>query len=391
MHFFAVLLGRKHQLPLIKAIKKMGFIPIVLDNDFSFLNKIKITDVIKEKVKNIFSKSEIIERLLRYRDGLLGFYTRSYGKAMEVVYDVMEEMGFVSNPVKAISHLQNKKISQTIFKKLKIPIPPTFSFRDILSEDFFIVKNKKLQGKIGVKLKKANFYNYLTNFYHIKEKFIQGKEYIAYFFVLDYQPYLLIVSRKKRLLDILGNGFLDLYHFAPINIPQDIIKKLYWISKKIIDFLEIRYGPLIFEFIRRGKEIFLLEAIPDFGGEYIADFVIPNIYSVDIFEIIVKYIAFLDNNVKFIERKKEGVYILTKYLYPKSNKILKLPKKQTLYSKYSKNIIFIDYFYKPYNKYKKIGANSDRIGCIIYKGNSYRELIELNKGLMYGEFLGEFL
>ena len=42
MHFFAVLLGRKHQLPLIKAIKKMGFIPIVLDNDFSFLDKKKL-------------------------------------------------------------------------------------------------------------------------------------------------------------------------------------------------------------------------------------------------------------------------------------------------------------------------------------------------------------
>ena len=107
---------------------------------------------------------------------------------------------------------------------------------------------------------------------YIIEEFVRGDEIIA----------LGIVNKKEfHLVDITDKEttpppfFVDLRHIAP-SVHEDLFPRIQHIGQKVAQAFFIDTSPLVMEFIvTKEKELYLIEAVPEFGGEFLTDVLVP--------------------------------------------------------------------------------------------------------------------
>ena len=69
--------------------------------------------------------------------------------------------------------------------------------------------------------------------------------------------------------------FVDLRHIAP-SVHEDLFPRIQHIGQKVAQAFFIDTSPLVMEFIvTKEKELYLIEAVPEFGGEFLTDVLVP--------------------------------------------------------------------------------------------------------------------
>ena len=106
----------------------------------------------------------------------------------------------------------------------------------------------------------------------IIEKFIQGEEIITAGIVHDGRFHLVEITDKRTSYP---PYFIDLMHIAPSKYSH-LSGRIEEIGQTVADAYGIRRSPLIMEFvINSDGDPFLIEAVPEFGGEFLPDVMIP--------------------------------------------------------------------------------------------------------------------
>lgn len=303
-HYFVSIGAGLNQLPLITEAKKSGFNTIAVDQDISAPG-FKIADIRIQE--SIYSFEEIERHLtgLMLIDGeIKGVLARSFGNAIKTAAYLNSKLKIPHIPFERTDDFINKLIMKNVFSTNGIKTPRLINFNSKKADDHdikvtpLIVKPVTGHAKDGVKtiiskkelkaeIKKPKYKSGEI----LIEEMVTGDEIIAAGIVAGGTYYLIEITDK-----ITGplSSFFDRIHSSPskyIDYSGEIKKT----GQKVAEAFGIITSPLIMEFIISStKEIFLIEAVPEFGGEYIADLLIPGKSRYNFFRQAVKSICRMD-------------------------------------------------------------------------------------------------
>ncbi|HOD15039.1 MAG TPA: ATP-grasp domain-containing protein [Spirochaetota bacterium] len=298
VNYFVSIGAGLNQIPLIREAKKLGLHVIGIDANSSAPGFYHCDLKIQESIENfdvIYKK--LLELLV---DGEIhGIMTKSYGTAIMTTSYLAEKFNIPFLPYVSSVGFINKRKMKSIFMEHDILtphlIPMTSRTRlDKISPGSYpiVVKPNIGHAKVNVSLacntaELQHFFTMHDRFADefILEKFIRGDEIITAGIVHDSLFHLVEITDKKTSYP---PYFIDLMHVSPSKYAH-LFKRIEEIGQTVAESYGIRRSPLIMEFvINEDGEPFLIEAVPEFGGEFLPDVLIPASAQYNILEEAIK-------------------------------------------------------------------------------------------------------
>lgn len=267
-----------NQIPLIKEARNMGFHVIGVDKNslapgFQYCD-LKIQESIDDYESIFLKLSEIM-----FDGTISAIMTKSYGNAIITTAYLCEKFAVPSLPFEESKKFLNKKITGKIYTKKGIQVPQAakINSKNLSRQLPIVAKPQKGHAKADVKLlsSKEELNKFLkshekNNF--IFEKFVFGDEIICAGLIEKGKYFHILMSDKKRTPHPF---FVDLMHSTPSKYCH-LTDKTVETGQMIAEAFNIQTSPLIMEFIVDADDrLHLLEAVPEFGGEFIPDILVP--------------------------------------------------------------------------------------------------------------------
>ena len=372
---FLVAIGSgQNQLPLIHEAKKLGFHIIGVDINSTAPGFLECDLKIQESIEN---HEDIYLRLTELiLDGKIkGIMTKSFGMAIRTVSYLNAFFKIPYMPVKSSECFLEKKKMKSIIKNAGIQTPDIIKISSKSGKIAnsllpVIIKPETGHAKNGVALisTQDEYRKYISGnsgINLIAEKYVKGDEIIAAGITHNKKFYLIEITDK---FTTSLPFFVDITHISPSK-HIDKWEQIQKIGQKVSDAFEIINSPIIIEFIiDENNEINLIEAVPEFGGEFIPEIMIKHSAGYNIFAESIKSITAEGFTPPVFKKRKK--FIVIKYITGTEGRLVSLnpeaPKriKQLLFSRIFKNIG--DEIRIPEN-------NHDRIGVVAVSAKTYIE------------------
>lgn len=327
--YFISIGGGENQLPLIEKALSKGFSVITVDKNnlapgFS-KSKIKIIESTSEyrKVLNALSHVPLTETII-------GVGCRSFANACYTASYIANKLNLPGPSSEVVRFLLNKKDYLLNFSKLGIPVPQSFTLNKE-STHFQLPKNiefpliaKPIFGNSKTGLYKItneddlnkfleNFKNHLDEF--IFQRYIPGQEVVVLGFVGDKEFSLVSCSDKWKTSYL---PYFDRVHILPTS-KENYIGEIDRIMNYLSKYLKLTFTPLLAEFLIDDRDnLYLLELAPEVGGEFLADYLIPEYYKIDYFDMLFDLLTEkkLPNPIYYkVDNKESAIF----YLVPEKN------------------------------------------------------------------------
>jgi biotin carboxylase len=280
----------ENQVPFIRAAMEKGFTVLAVDlkdnaPGFSF-SKYKIVESITE-YRKIFSHISS----LALAEPIIGIGCRSYGKAIESLSYLSEKLELPGNPLSIIKNFYDKSKIKKYLSENGINVPQQINPLTLLNKNInpeaipFPLIYKPIDGSSKKGIKIIENINDFKKVYKNKqniflEEFIDGKEFTVLGFVFKSKFYIVSVSDK-----ITTNypPYLEIAHVLPTRFPN-FIGEIKLIMQRIINLTGLSNGALVGEFKSNSRgDLYLMEVMPEIGGEFLADILIPKSYNYNYF------------------------------------------------------------------------------------------------------------
>ena len=363
-----------NQIPLISELKKCGYQVIGIDQNSSAPGLIACDIRIQE---SIYKYEDIYRKIQEFLlDGeIKGVLTRSFGAAVKSVAFINETLSIPYIHFQTIDNLIDKRKMKHVLTQNKILTPVMIMIKNPHQIKFFpcVVKPAKGHAKKGVR--------YIETYVDAKDYFEEyegsEKEFLAERYIVGDEIIAAGIASNGRftlveITDKIVSGlpfFVDIQHSSPSKHIHrwDEIESL---GQKIIDSFGITTSPLFFEIrIDADDKLFVIEVIPDFGGEYLAEYLIPSRSGFNFFK----------NSILAIDGKKISVPTKRKYKKAVIVQYITAPKNGILTSftplsgRIPKNIIYSALFRDVGSLVHSPETNHDRIGVVIASGKTLED------------------
>lgn len=368
-----------NQIPLIKEAKRSGFQVIAVDINASapgfYHCDLKIQESI-EDYESIYVK--LREMLI---DGKISaIMTKSYGNAIITTAYLCEKFGLPFLPLESSRKFLNKKITKKIYNESGILSPASVNLSQKskasgIKENLFplIVKPQTGHAKMDVSLIKNadeldRFMKHNSSLDFIFEQFITGDEIICAGLIHENRYHHILMSDKETAP---LPCFVDVMHTAPSKY-QHLVNSTIETGQKIAASFSIQTSPLIMEFVVDHEEnLYLLEAVPEFGGEFIPDIMIPAATGYNHLGHTLKAATFYDFKPPLKLPVNNAVAV--KYITGTSGTLTSC---NTDPVKSRDDIIFTRIFKHIGDKTSKPLTNHDRIGVVVASGKTVQQAVE---------------
>jgi biotin carboxylase len=301
--------------------------------------------------------------------------TKSYGNAIITSAFLCEKFKVPSLPFEESRKFLSKKTTRKIFieKGIRVPDSAKINSKKIADQFPIVAKPQKGHAKADVKLihNENEFKKFIKT--HEKnefifEKFIPGKEIICAGLIENRKYYHILMSDKKTTPH---PYFVDLIHTTPSKFIH-LTDKTIQIGQIIADTFNIQTSPMIMEFIvDENEELHLLEAVPEFGGEFIPDIMVPAATGYNHLAGAIK--AVTDESAKKPQKGTVPYPVVVKYITGE-NGILSSCSTDTV--KLMPDILFTRIFKTIGSRIKSPEMNHDRIGVIAARGKTIEHAME---------------
>jgi len=336
----------ENQVPFIKKAVEMGFQVIGVDirsnaPGFSYCRN-KIIESVTE-YRRIYSQIT----KLSLDEQLVGVGCRSYGKAVLTSAYLSEKFKLPGNPLSVLKSFYDKEKMKSYLFQNGINVPKQYNPNDILAERklksiTFPIIYKPVDGNSKKGIKIISSVDDLKNIPKSKSKvfledFIDGPEFTVLGLVSKSKFHLVSVSDK---ITTKFPPYLEIAHVLP-SMYSNYLGEINLNMQRIINITGLMMGPVVAEFKANSKgELFLMEIMPEIGGEYLAEQLIPRYYKYDYFLDYINIIT--SNNIKFNRKnRKSNLLSVMHFIVPPQGKYI---YKKTKYSIEKSNII--PFFYK---------------------------------------------
>ncbi|MCX7678251.1 MAG: ATP-grasp domain-containing protein [Spirochaetes bacterium] len=367
-----------NQIPLIQEAKRLGFRTIGVDQNHTAPGFLSCDIRIIESIENY---NEIYVKLKEFAliGDICGILSKSYGSAIKSAAFLADQFNCPLLPFRRVDDFLYKDRMKNIFRKNKIPSPRFFiiperkKFRFPSTLRFpVVIKPTEGHAKKGVQLV-ADLKELDTllatkkNVPLMVEEFIEGDEIIVSG---------LIHNGKFHLVEITDKAispppyFVDIMHISPSQYFS-LSKEISAIGQEIATAFEIATSPLIMEIkIHPTKGIFLIEAVPEFGGEFIPEFIVPHRTGYNLIAETIK--AITGQEFKIPQPHFGNKSVVVKYITGNSGQLFAFTP---ITCEEIPGLLF-------YRIFKDIGSsitppstNHDRIGVVIAEGKTTKEAI----------------
>ncbi|MCP4133832.1 MAG: ATP-grasp domain-containing protein [bacterium] len=379
IHYFVSIGAGLNQVPLIDEARKLGYHVIGVDYNAMAPGFMKCDLKIQESIEN---HNEIYQKLREFLfDGeIVGIMTKSYGAAIRTASYLSERFDLPFFPYSRSNDFIDKKIMKSIFVEHGILTPELLKIKQKgkagkIDEGLFPIICKPTVGhaKIDVRLLKNNteFKEQLDNLNkeqsYLFERFIEGDEIIAAGIIYRKKFFLVDITDKQRTPK---PYFADLAHISPSEY-YDLFDEITAVGQKITDAFDIVTAPLIMEFVvSESKELYLIEAVPEFGGEFLADILIPARTRYNYISEVIR--AATGKGFKEPGRKKKSDAVVVKYLPGEKGTLVSCSPEGPMKIP---GIIFSRIFKEIGSRVVKPRTNLDRLGVVVVRGRTVEEAL----------------
>lgn len=368
-----------NQIPLIKEAKRYGFQVIAVDMNPSAPGFYHCDLKIQESIEDYESIYVKLREMLV--DGKISsIMTKSYGNAIITTAYLCEKFGLPFLPLDDSRKFLNKKITKKVYTEHGILTPAIINITSKtrvtgIKQNLFPIIAKPQTGHAKMDVILLNTHEELEKFikHHniqdfIFEQFVTGDEIICAGLIHERKYYHVLMSDKKTTPQ---PYFADLLHTAPSKY-QHLIDKTIETGRKLADAFNIQTAPIIMEFIvDKDENLYLLEAVPEFGGEFIPDIMIPAATGFSHLGNTLK--AASSNDFKAPAKLAVNNAVAVKYITG-TNGILTSCSTDAV--KKINDIIFTRIFKHIGDKTATPSTNHDRIGVIVSSGKTVQQAIE---------------
>ena len=285
--YFISIGGGENQLPLIRAVKDSGYRLIIADRNpkapgFKEAD-IKIMESVTE-YRRIYNY--ILKTLLDAP--IVGIGCRSFGRASVSAAYLADKLRLNGNTVNSVKFFQNKFQYKKYLQTKGIPVPEQYSLQDLKKANISfpaVIKPSQGEAKKGIRLCRTKkeldaAVSQNSGDMHT-ETFIEGKEYTVLGFI--WKGEFILVSVTDKITDS-KPPFIELVHKFPVSDTRHI-GEFVFLCQRIAQLAGLQNGPFTAEFkVNSRSEVFLIEAVPEIGGEFLADFLIPSVLKYNYFE-----------------------------------------------------------------------------------------------------------
>jgi len=284
---FLVSIGAgKNQVRLIKEAQNTGLRVIGVDTSCSAPGFSSCDLKIHESIINYRDIYVKLRELVMDGD-IAGVMTKSYGDAIKTTSFLAEKFQLPFLPFSRSDDFISKKKMKSVFRKHGIPSPSLYrtggeqGILRLAGKKVFPLISKPDRGHAKTDVKLISDPESLLelaghagaqNRNMLFEEYIRGDEIIAAGIICNGKYYLADISDKQTTAP---PCFVDLMHVSPSR-HYHLSKKITDLGQAVADAFDINTAPLIMEIIvGENNDLYVIEAVPEFGGEYLADIVIP--------------------------------------------------------------------------------------------------------------------
>ncbi|MDA3900790.1 MAG: ATP-grasp domain-containing protein [Spirochaetes bacterium] len=375
LKLFVSIAAGENQIPLIKAAREMGYSVIAVDQNTSAPGFIYSDIKIQESITNTQEIYQKLRELLL--DGKIGaILTRSYAEAVESTACLCEKLSIPYIKLDCVDNFINKKKMKKLFIDNDIPTPDYSVYNPRRKKGYTfpaIVKPVTGHAKCGVKLIESyeelktftlSFQKEHTQF--LVEEYIKGDEIIAFGIVKKGAFYLYEITDK---LTTPPPYFVDLMHSAPSRYSH-LYNEISSIGQKIASAFSIECSPLVIECKIDNDNIYVLETVAEFGGEYIPETIIPYTTGHNFFKSAI--CAMTDDNFSPPSFKKNYNAAVVQFITAKRAKFDTFTPLDTEFSK----INMFKLFKSSNDRVSSPKTNHDRVGVVAACGKNLEQAME---------------
>ncbi len=306
-----------HQIPLLSAAREKGLRVIGVDRisdapGFSYCD-IRIIESTKEYRKILLGLSKVL-----MIEPLMGVATRSFGDAVYTTAYLAKKYKLVGNSPESVSLYLSKKKIKSLLEERQVPVPPAVAIKWEKRESGrqkavvpplpVLVKPSNGSSKKGIRLiytekefqqlSKGSVAESL-----LIEEFIHGKEVTVLGMVINSVFFPISLTDKITTKE---PPFLEVAHIAPSQFFH-MIGELKMICQAIVNATGLTNGAFLAEFkITDRGDCYVMEAAPEVGGEYIADFLLKHHYSYNYFKDLMALYLGEKVEPKLLTKSKEA-------------------------------------------------------------------------------------
>ncbi|AXR69814.1 ATP-grasp domain-containing protein [Leptospira mayottensis] len=319
-----------NQVPLISAAIGLGYSVIAVDRNNHApglsMSSLRIMESVTEYRKILKTISEI-----PLQGKIVGVGTRSYGKATYTASYIADKLKLRYASLKSVEICSDKNLLKETAKKIGILTPENYDISTLKNQFPFVYKPSQGSGKEGIrtfhdqeewesflKSKKKNsrtrasLSKKKTNMAKeewIAEEYIPGFEITVCGLIQNGKFFPASISHK----DVTKYApYLEIAHTLPF-LHSELIGEILLNCRALAVATKMNNCPFVAEFrINPQGEIYLIEAVPEVGGEFLADALIPSYFGSSYFENLVKLLTgekikpFL--NYSKIPKKYAGIF-----------------------------------------------------------------------------------
>lgn len=368
-----------HQLKLIEEARNLGFLVVGVDANPQAPGMSLCHLKIQESVTNYENIYIALQETLMVSN-VKCVLSKSFGEAVKTACYLAEKFNISLLPFNKIDYFIHKEIMKAVFAANKIPTPEyhivdSKAFRTVHTGSFPLVA-KPLVGHGKKDVERIEDISGLQNYFSgintnrdrfLLEEYIEGDEIIAAGIIHNGVYHLADISDK---ITSLPPYFIDIIHISPskyFHLKEKIIE----IGQMITDAFEITSSPMIMELrITSDERIYCIEAVPEFGGEYLPDILIPERTGYNFIRETINAVSGGNFTPPHAQASKNSVVV--RYITGRDGTLHSVNNN----GKHTGNLIFCKMFKNPGDAVTRPATNHDRIGVVITRGKTREDAID---------------
>lgn len=368
-----------NQIPLILEAKHANFQVIGVDMNASapgfYHCDLKIQESIQD-YENIYVK--LRELLIDGR--ISAVMTKSFGDAIVTAGFLCEKFGLPFLPFEESRKFLNKRLTRQQMAESGVKMPELLTYKPRsksggLKKEQFPVVVKPYAGHAKQNVLMIDNPDELDDFFKtnspadfIIEKYIRGDEIICAGMIHSGRYTHVAMSDKKTTP---RPHFVDTMHIMPSK-HSDLADATASVGQTLADIFNIHTSPVIMEFlVDRENNLYLIEAIPEFGGEFIPDIMIPASTGYNHIGSLIS--AVTGENFTKPSRRSNHTPVVVKYITGSNGTLTSFSTDKV---KSMENILFTRIFKHIGDRVSTPMTNHDRIGVIVARGKTIESAIE---------------
>lgn len=285
-----------HQLPLIEAAKDAGYFTVAVDRNPEAPGLSAADHALPA---SILQPSLIRRKLLELNLSVRAVASRSYGKALISTAALAESLGVEGPGMRAVRFFQNKARYKAELSHSGVLVPAAHDLTSATGREAFlnsgsvVVRPARGSGKLGVRLlvTPRQKQEWLMSMPRdtLAEDQVRGTEITVLAACKRGSVETLLVTSKR--ISKTEPLFAEILHRYPADIPHHVHRDIETVLAQVAAVSGMVSGPLVAEFIFDGERLWLVEAAPEIGGEFLADWMFPALTGESYFKWLVSLLA----------------------------------------------------------------------------------------------------